>query len=76
MNDITITHTIFKNVDIDKYLSEEDRIQLKLIQDKIALGRSKDNKTPYNTYLIVNSDEPYYKEVLDLVQRHEFYKHY
>ena len=76
MKDYTSTHIVFKNADIDKYLNKKEKRELDIMKAKIAVGRMDDNKPSDNTYLIVNSDELYYKEVLDLVQKHEFYKHY
>ena len=72
----TVTHTVLKNADIDKYLTEEDIYYLGVIEAKILYGRSKDNKNPKNNYLVVNMDEPYADKVNRVIQVGELDKRY
>lgn len=64
--DIKITHTVFKNEDIEKYLSEDEKKQLQDIKDKLACHRIADGKK-INNYIICNQDEPYADGVLHLI---------
>lgn len=75
MNSYSVTHIVFKKADIEKYLSIEDQYELEYIKSKIALGRVKDKKKAYNTYLVVNTDEKYANEVMQLIELDELDKH-
>lgn len=62
--------------DVEKHLSEADKIQLDIIVSKIRLGRVKEGKVASNEYLIVSKDEEYCQQLQDIVEREEFYKSY
>jgi|GEM_PF-3485829 len=36
----------------------------------IAAGREKDGKAPYNEYIVVNADESYINEIIDVLKKH------
>lgn len=65
------THFILKEEDIEKYLTDKQQLQLRLIATAIAEGRSKDNKKPVNEYYICNVDELYSHKVLEAIQEGE-----
>lgn len=50
--------SIFKLAMLDNDLSD------------IAAGRAKDGKKPDNEYLVINLDEPYASEVIEIMKRH------
>ena len=52
-----VTHTVVKREDIQKYLTDQEQIQLNIMISNIAMGRLKDGKsmTPY--YIVANTDE-------------------
>lgn len=66
--------TIINERDIEKYVPEP------LIEDLNASlhnalvwveeGRKNDGKHPFNNYLIINLDEPYAPEVIEIMKRH------
>lgn len=60
--------TIIKNSDIEKYLNDADKEALKKIIDQIELGRIFRGRG-INTYLVINTDEPYADEVIDILKR-------
>lgn len=62
---------IFKKEDIFKYLDMEQRAQLGMIGAAIDNGRRLDGKPPAvnNTYLVINTDEPYADEVIEILKR-------
>ncbi|WP_089282296.1 hypothetical protein [Anaerovirgula multivorans] len=60
---------IFKCEDADKYLPLHDKIDLVHIQRQINEGKAVQGKKD-NTYLIINTDEPYADEVIDIMKKH------
>lgn len=60
---------IIKIEDGLKYLTEEDKKKLCEIESKIKLGRANDNLNPNNKYAVVNLDEPYSKEITDIMKK-------
>jgi hypothetical protein len=67
------THTVFKNDDIKKYLSKRQQKQLSKIEATLNNGRVKDGKK-INSYYICNTDEPYSKEVYNVIMHGELLK--
>ena len=65
------THTVIKNEDIQKYLTEGEKGVLNAFLIAIQQGRRKDGKKPVNEYFICNTDEPYSKEVLKAILKGE-----
>jgi len=63
----TYTHTIFKNKDLAKYLTNEQAKNEMEISYAIKQGRAADGKNPENQYYICNVDEPYADKVLQVI---------
>lgn len=61
--------TVLKNDDTKKYLDHEDKLALARIIGKIQNGRIRDGKNPSNLYLVINTDEPYAPEVVEILKR-------
>ena len=61
------THVVLKKEDIDKYLSEENKISFGLILERISVAREQDGKKAINNYYICNTDEPYADKVLQTI---------
>lgn len=61
---------VFKSDDIDKYLSNGQYVQLVNISGTIGNERIKEGKNPDNKYMIINRDEPYAEEVLEIMKKH------
>jgi len=51
-----------------RHLSESEQIQLVHLLDKVEAGRKAEGKKD-NTYLVVNTDEPYSEEVVEVLKR-------
>ena len=63
------THLILKVEDINKYLTQNEKLTLLLkIENKINGGRIEDSKK-LNEYYICNKDEHYAQDVFDLIKR-------
>ena len=58
---------VIKNSDADKYLTEAEKESLSDIMIAIINGRARDGKTPENTYLVCNTDEPYAEKVMRVI---------
>ena len=68
------THIVIKVDDLVKYLTEKERFTVAvLLENKINTGRINDGKK-INEYYICNVDEPYSKEVLDVIRNGEMKK--
>ena len=61
------THLVVKIDDIRRYLSTDQLISLNRMLDDIENGRKIDGKAPSNTYYICNTDEPYAKDVENII---------
>ena len=68
------THIVIKREDALKYLTEPEYQTLEELSHKIIRGRAKDNKTPCNSYYIVNHDEPYAEMVKGVILGGEYAK--
>jgi len=60
--------TVIKNEDIYKYLDTPQQGKLWNLLDKIIMGRCRENKN-INTYLVINTDEPYAPEIVEILKR-------
>ena len=66
-------HITIKKDDINKYLREDEKSLLYYLLSLIQAGRIEENKK-INSYLVVNTDEPYAKKVLDTILTEEYNK--
>lgn len=66
---------VFKVADIQKYLTDDEKIILEHISERIEAGRVKDGKTPGNKYVLCNQDEPYAEKVWQVIEEGETQKH-
>lgn len=60
-------YIVIKTEDALKYLSDTDLKMLDNMMDKICNGRKNDYKPAFNTYYVCNTDEPYAKDVHNLI---------
>lgn len=60
---------VFKIDDVRKYLGEAAYAQLSHTLAHIASMRENDGKTPCNTHLVVNIDEPYAPEIVNILKQ-------
>ncbi|MED1904967.1 hypothetical protein [Cytobacillus firmus] len=61
--------TVLKNDDINRYLDEKAKIELSASTAAIQQLRAIEGKK-VNTYLVINTDEPYADEVIEIMKRH------
>lgn len=62
---------VLKYEDIEMYLNEQEKFQLKQIGSKIYKARVSEGKTGDNSYYVVNQDEPYAEVVLKEILKGE-----
>lgn len=67
-------YTIINERDVDKYLSIGEQQDLAIVLDRILgnieHGREKEGKNPHNSYIVINTDEPYIDEIVEVMKRH------
>jgi hypothetical protein len=62
--------TVLKNGDIEKYLHPNLQTELKRLIAYVEGNKAVvENKEPH-TYLVINTDEPYADEVIEIMKRH------
>lgn len=61
--------TVIKNEDIEKHCSAEQKEQLGKILRSICIERIIEGKRTDNTYIVVNTDEPYAEEIVEIMKR-------
>lgn len=64
-------YEVMKLVDIDKFLSDEQKTNLDSITKSIQEGRVKEGKPACNRYVVVNEDMPYAEQVWKLIEEGE-----
>jgi hypothetical protein len=66
-------YTILNEWDLSKYVSESKLKELNTVLNDVLTvveeGRVQDGKKPYNSYLIINTDEPYVNDMVDIMKQ-------
>ena len=60
---------VIKIEDVERYLHMDLQFQLKLILELIERSRVLDFKSSNNEYLVINTDEPYAPEIIEIRNR-------
>ena len=60
---------VIKQDDLYKHASEQDSIDLARILKNIRVSRVEFNKKPSNQYLVINIDEDYAKDVIEILKK-------
>lgn len=63
------THIVINRADADAYLTTEQTVHLRDILKEIEACRGWDRKPTDNRYLVINLDEPYAEEVIEIMRR-------
>lgn len=65
-------YIVHKIEDVQRHLTPDQRAQLGVIGAMIDTGRIDAGKPPasYNAYIVINLDEPYAVEVVEILKRH------
>lgn len=59
---------VLKTDDVDMYLTPTERNQLSVIFKTIEDARKYIGKKPFNNYLVINTDESYVDEVIEIMK--------
>lgn len=66
-------YTILNERDFHKYVPENLRLEFGEIFNDVLFhiesGRESEGKNPYNSYIVINTDEPYASEIADVMKR-------
>jgi hypothetical protein len=60
---------VIKKEDGLNYLDSEESKNLEDILESIEIERAKTGKEPNNEYLVINLDEPYAPEIIEIMKR-------
>lgn len=64
------THVVIKEADINEHLTKTEADILDLLYEKIIKGRNSLGKQD-NKYYVINVDEPYSGEILEVIKKGE-----
>lgn len=66
-------YTVLNERDFHKYVPENLRHEFGEIFNDVLFhiesGREEDGKNPYNSYLVINVDEPYTTEIIEVMKK-------
>jgi hypothetical protein len=62
-------YVVLKVDDINRYLDEKAKIEISAADATIGTLRMYEGKN-LNSYLVINTDEPYVNEVIEIMKRH------
>lgn len=67
-------YTVLNERDLAKYGNEEELDKMEeaigYVLADVEFGREQDGKKPYNSYIVINVDEPYIEEIIEVMKRH------
>lgn len=61
---------VLKTEDVKKHCTEKERLDLFESVQSIGKGRESEGKPVENRYLVINTDEPYADEVIEILKKH------
>jgi len=67
-------YVTIKQDDLQKYCDDQDRIDLVRILKNIRVGRVEFSKKPSNRYLVINVDEDYAEDVVEILKKNNHWK--
>ncbi|PER40830.1 hypothetical protein COL26_21980 [Bacillus thuringiensis] len=71
-------YTVLNEKDLERYVNEEKREEFRQILNEalgeIEDGRLCDDKKAYNSYIVINTDESYINEIIEVMKRHGHFK--
>lgn len=65
------SHIVVKKEDIKNSLTDDEQKQFRLLCEKVFEHREKVGKIRYPKYYIVNGDEPYANDILEIIKENE-----
>jgi hypothetical protein len=69
LDGMKMKYVVLKVDDINRYLDEKSKIEIAAAGTAIDTLRMVEGKE-INNYLVINTDEPYADEVIDILKRH------
>ena len=68
------THLILKLEDLDKALNQKEAYVLSEILEKYERYRLVQKKIPTPEYIVINADEPYIQEIIDILKKYNHWE--
>lgn len=65
-----LTHIVVKKYDLHKYINHIDIPVFDSIVEGISMGRDRDGKVASPNYIVINTDEPYIEEIVEVLKKH------
>lgn len=65
---IVMKYTVVKNEDIGQALTERGQDNFQELLDIIMMYRKQELEKGENTYLVINTDEPYADQIIDIMK--------
>jgi hypothetical protein len=66
--------TVINERDFERYVpypvKEDFQIKFNNVAAWIEDGRTKEGKQPFNSYVVINLNEPYINEIIEIMKRH------
>lgn len=66
-------YTIINEKDYEKYVSSHAKLRFEnaidYVIEEIESGRELEGKKPFNNYVVINLDEPYINEIVEIMKR-------
>jgi hypothetical protein len=67
---MAIKFTVIKNEDVSKHLNDSEVNMFSMLLSRVMAGRVFEGKKPENTYLVINTDESYAQEIINILKAH------
>lgn len=63
-------YTLLKNVDVERYLDDGEKNQLKELIESVFIGKYFDTgkNSSQNKYFVINVDEPYAEQIYEILK--------
>ncbi|WP_113755070.1 hypothetical protein [Bacillus pumilus] len=66
-----MSYVVLKKSEIDRYATDEQKRHLYDLQVEIMLNRTAQGRRPVNDYVVINRDEPYFPDLMNLIESNE-----
>lgn len=67
---MVMKYTVVKNADVSAYLTEQERMVFASMLARVMSKRIFNGQAPENKYLVINTDEIYADQVIDIMKDH------
>lgn len=65
-----LTHIVVKTSDLNKYIDPMAMENFSAVVSRVASSRFYDEKVASPEYIVINTDEPYIDEIVEVLKKH------